>query len=294
MTFERRAGRVRYSISGTVIGRLRGSQYVLTAAHGFLHNGKWSGGERVQVCTATACYVGSLAFAEKASDLAVIRLLGRTNLPCAPVAASNAPEGSKATLLGYPGGSKQLRSVSTTVVRYQGIDLVHDRHMAQGDSGGGLFLNGELVGMHNAEEAPSEENQQRSLQVFAVSANEIRRFLQQRLGGIPVCGDAPPPTEPLPPPPVQPVRPTTRPPAPTVPIEGPRGRTGPRGAKGDTGPAGASPDLAQIVRRLKALEGAEFTVIIQDKNGVEFRRMKVKALGGVLPLRFGSFDAGNN
>lgn len=269
------------SISGTVIGRLRGSQIVLTAAHGFLHNKQWGGGKRVQVCTETACYVGSLVFAEKASDLAVIRLLGRTNLPCAPVAASNAPKGSKATLLGYPEGSKRLRSVPTTVVSYQGIDLVHDRHMAQGDSGGGIFVNGELVGMHNAEEAPSEESRQRSLQMFAVSATEIRRFLNQRLGGIPVCGDVPPPTEPLPPPPVQPVPPIARMPrlgSVTVkdlaPGTTPYGRWKPvgdvvhlelgiaRGARGKRGPPGASPDLEEIERRLAALEGKTISLRI--------------------------------
>ncbi len=128
---------------------------------------------------------------------------------------------------------------------------------------------------------------------------------------LPGCnGDVPPPIDPpidpLPPPPAEPFRLGTVSVEDLAPGTTPYGRWKPvggkhnlelgvaRGARGKRGQPGASPDLDEIKRRLAALEGAEFTVIIQDRNGVEVRRRQVKAKGGVLPLKFGSFDAENN
>lgn len=211
--------------SGVAIGKLRknGLAYMITAAHNVKN------ARTVTIRYGENSYAAEVVAADYKLDLAVLSLDTRYNWSATEVAKSLPPMGVQVKSLGYPLGQPQLRS------RMHHLKNVSDRYIdcyggwARGNSGGALAYKEELVGVivsvvirtrpGHLLKCPSTEEYIHG-NGRAVSITTVRKFLIDKLGGVPSLNpkQATKPEEPTPPkkPEVKPEPPTK--PEPAVPV----------------------------------------------------------------------------
>jgi len=184
--------------SGSVISSVRGEALILTAAHVVSNRGKPRvefhrynvGMERTKSGEGwPRSYPAEVVGADRAADVAVIRVRGLPPLPYVARLASPGGEprkGSRVTSVGIDLGT-QLSSWPTQITRIERFEmqgggsprlfLVTGRAPEHGRSGGGLYLaNGDLVGVCIGR-ARLGKGKGRVSGIFA-STSSIRRLLQ--------------------------------------------------------------------------------------------------------------------
>lgn len=127
--------------SGTIIGKWRGRYAVLTCSHILLNEGRHT------VQADGVVYNADLIAIDPKPDLALLVFSARRSFPCIPLAAQSPRAECTVRTCGYPGAGT-LTANLTVVQGYQGNRNVVLRFFNQiGESGGGVFRNGELTGI---------------------------------------------------------------------------------------------------------------------------------------------------
>ena len=278
--------------SGTVIGKWRSRWAVLTCYHTLFREGRHTvdagGGPG---------YAAELIAAEPGWDLAVL-VFEAPHWGCVSLGTEIPETQADVETAAFPEG----REYRSRIAHYVGTwgnrgDLLIDTELQGGESGGGLFAQGRLVGVLWGTDA-------RAGQSLAVSLVRIREFLQRRNVQIEPCTPAAIPQPPANNPPTSPSEPSVlrdqvkqlqarlelwerqgereltllkqelaevklR-----AAVPGPRGETGPRGEagpQGARGPPGGDADVTVIRGELSALKEA-------------FRKLEASLIVEVTPL----------
>ena len=254
--------------SAVAIGRFEpGREFLLTAGHCINNNtievhvgvnGKW----------VLARVYGRLE--NQTGDLAVLAISHPEPLRCIPLAQQPPQLGQTVDRRGFALGGP-LRTTQAVVsgpsdphaIPELGRTVWMSQPFQQGESGGAVTLNGELVGIISGFTVEDRRG-------IATGVETIRGFLRSSLNGIPSCA-APQPEPPPTAPPVQP----------------PQVVKGEKGDKGDPGRDGKDADpaviaalekrIAELTKRLDALADKSVTVVILDNGEVVDRHAGLKS-----------------